>query len=409
MSVRPLSSANRPESTFTVVPPDKRAHAQQIFDLVALQWRDDLGRHCRDGRINYSHYDWNTSRVGVIGDNIVTHYGVYDTTIRVGSSRVRAAGVNLVVTHPDHRKQGLMPKTIWASIEAMRSRGYDISIVANAVESYYERFGYVVAWPEVHYFVRTEDLPTERPTARLRTFNTRHRPIMADLYNAENANVTGTAVRPTFLRTKEPGDLQGYLMLDHQSNITGYIIYDVVSRGSAVWHYDSAGDPEERLRIFGQIARRLDAEEVRFNRLPFSTTLASRLRLRSCYSESKYVQSGGWMIQIINLRTLFEKLAAELSARLARSSMARWSGDLRISTRNESITLTIESGHITVGPSMDSEHSIEGGEEIALLVMGTEAPHETTTAAATRLTGDAACLIEVLFPSQSPQMGNADL
>ena len=107
---------------------------------------------------------------------VVTHFGVYDLTVRVGSARVAAAGVNLVVTHPDYRKQGLMPKTIWSSIEAMRDRGYDISIVANAVENYYERFGWRAAWPETHYYIAPESLPNEKPSVRLRKWNTRSRP-----------------------------------------------------------------------------------------------------------------------------------------------------------------------------------------------------------------------------------------
>ncbi|MEO5953587.1 MAG: GNAT family N-acetyltransferase [Chloroflexia bacterium] len=188
-------------SILTIAAPNKRADAERIFDLVAEQWRDDLRDQCRAGRINFSHYDWQTSRVGIIDEKLVTHFGVYDLNIRIASAVVRAAGVNLVVTHPDYRKQGLMPRTIWSSIEGMRAGGYDISIVANAVERYYERFGWRVAWPETHYFISPDDLPTQLPTVRLRRWNTRTRPILSDLYNAENRLLTGTAVRPTFLRT----------------------------------------------------------------------------------------------------------------------------------------------------------------------------------------------------------------
>ena len=91
---------------------------------------------------------------------VVTHFGVYGLTVRVGSARVAAAGVNLVVTHPDYRKQGLMPKTIWSSIEAMRDRGYDISIVANAVENYYERFGCARPGPKPTTISRPKACPT---------------------------------------------------------------------------------------------------------------------------------------------------------------------------------------------------------------------------------------------------------
>ena len=411
-ALRPSSFVLRPDTApFTVTAPDKRAHAERIFDLVAEQWRDDLRVQCRQGRIHHSHYDWRTSRVGLVDGNLVTHFGVYDLTVRVGGSHARAAGVNLVVTHPDYRKQGLMPKTIWSSIEAMRRNGYDLSIVANAVERYYERFGWRVAWPETHYFIAPGDLPSERPSVRLHRWNTRHRPALADLYNAEHDGLTGTAVRPTFLRTKEPGELYGYLMLGDGGVVLGYIIYDIVSRGSALWHYDSAGDPDERLRALGMLARKLDVDEVRFNRLHHHSPLARRLRALHCYSETRYAPSGGWMIQIVNLRSLFDKLAPELSRRLSRSQVASWRGDLLISTRNESVALRIDRSAVSVSPidTQTPEHAIEGGEEIALLVMGTESPLEITSSAHTTLKGAAPDLLPTLFPKQYPQMGNADL
>lgn len=399
-------------SPLTIAAPSKRTHAERIFDLVAEQWRDNLRDQCREGRINFSHYDWQTSRIGIIGDQVVTHFGVYNLNIRIASAVVRAAGVNLVVTHPDHRKQGLMPRTIWASIEAMRSAGYDISIVANAVERYYERFGWRVAWPETHYFISPDDLLTQPPTVRLRRWNTRTRPILSDLYNAENSLLTGTAVRPTFLRTKEPDELNGYLMLDSSGSTVGYIIYDVVSRGTAFWHYDSAGDPDERLRVLAMLARKdTNIDEIRFNRLHHNSALARRLRTLHSYSESRYAPSGGWMIQIINLCSLFEKLLSLLSRRLASSHLNTWRGNLTIATRNERITLEIDRTSITIAPTPDEDptHSIEGGEDIALLVIGTESPIETTSINNTTLKGDAPQLIETLFPKQYPQMGNADL
>lgn len=377
---------------------------------MAEQWRDDLHEQCREGRIFHSHYDWQASRVGLVNGQVVTHFGVYDITMHIGSARVAAAGVNLVVTHPDYRKQGLMPKTIWASIEAMRALGYDISIVANAVEDYYERFGWRVAWPETHYYIAPDALPNEKPGVRLRKWNTRSRPALADLYNAENSGLTGTAVHPTFLRTKEPGELHGYLMLDDTGDIVGYLIYDIVSGGRALWHYESAGDPTERLLALSLIARRLDVEELRFNRLHHNSPLARKLRTFDCYSETKYAPSGGWMVQIINLRTLFEKLAPELSLRLSRSRLATWRGSLELATRTERITLLIDRSDVSVAGANDyAEHAIEGGEEIALLALGTEAPDEITSSAGTVLRGDASQLVEVLFPRQYPQMGNADL
>jgi predicted N-acetyltransferase YhbS len=397
-----------------IIAPNKRKHAESIYALVAEQWREDLRRHAREGRIHRSHYDWATSRIGLADDRVVAHFGVYNITMRIGTARVATAGVNLVVTDPDYRKRGLMPATIRASMAAMRERGYDLSIVCNAIPNYYTRFGYVSAWPECDFFVRTRDLPHEPPTYELRAFNTRHRQELADLYNAENDNITGTAVRPTFLRTKEPDDLLGYTWSGENGALLGYVIYDIVSNGHAVWHYDSAGDPDERLRVLAQIARREDADEVRFNRLPYSSPLAVRIRTANCTAELTYRPTGGWMAYIVNLKTMFEKLSGELSRRLSCSELANWRGTLVISTGREEVALQINRSHIEVqasedGEPLQSKHSLHGGEYVAQLVLGSEEPGELIAAHQMQLTGDAPRLTEILFPAQWPQMGNADL
>lgn len=396
-----------PESV-SIVAPGKRKHAEQIFDLVALQWRDDLKQHAREGRINHSHYDWRTSRVAIAEGRVVAHFGVYNLTMRIGTARVATAGVNLVVTDPDFRKRGLMPSTIRASLEAMRKNGYALSIVCNAIANYYPRFGYVSAWPECDVEVRTRDLPHDPPGFRLHKFTPRHRPELARLYNAENSTLTGTVMRPTFLRTKEPGDLYGYTW-GVEGVIQGYVMYDITSNGRAVWHYDSAGDPGERLKVLSLIARREGCEEVRFSRLHPDSTLARKIRTFNSTTEETYRPTGGWMVRIINLRSLFVKLVGELSRRLECSHLARWSGDLLISTDNEQVRLSIDRSRVDILPTGEAEHAIRGGEAIARLVLGSGEPDELVQAHNMELTGDALQLAHVLFPAQHPQMGNADL
>lgn len=390
--------------------PGKRKHGEKIYELVAEQWRDDLRRHAREGRINYSHYDWNTSRIAVDESKVVAHFGVYNLAMRIGTARVAAAGVNLVVTDPNYRKRGLMPNTIRASMEAMRENGYDISIVCNAIAGYYTRFGYVSAWPEHDVFIRLRDLPNEPPTYKLRKFKPRHRQDLADLFNAENSTVTGTAVRPTFLRTKEPDDLLGFTWADESGATAGYLIYDIVSNGKAVWHYDSAGDPDERLRVLALIARREGCDEVRFNRLPYNSLLARKVRTMNSTTEITYRPTGGWLVRIINLRTLLEKMADELSSRLRCSYLHGWSGNLMIANNSEKVTLSIDNSRVTLLPNnTQSMHSITGGEGLARLFIGSEEPSELIAEHSMEISGDAPALVGALFPAQHPQMGNADL
>ena len=111
-------------------------HGESIYALLALHWQgiDDV---CRNGRIAHSHLDWNVSRIGLIGERIVTYWGVYDLQMRIGTARVRTAGVNLPVTHPDHRGRGQMAQTVVSSLEAMRAQGYGLSVINNRTPTFH--------------------------------------------------------------------------------------------------------------------------------------------------------------------------------------------------------------------------------------------------------------------------------
>jgi len=379
-----------------------------LFEILNLEW-DGIDESLRAGQIAGSYYDWRTARVGLLDGQLVTHFGVYDITMRIGIARARTAGVNLVATHPEYRRRGLMAQTGRAAVAAMRAHEYDLSLICNGTAGYYGRFGYVFAWPEVDFVIQTEHLPAGPLDVELRTCATEQRADFAALYNRENETVTGTAVRPTFPRGKHPGNGRGYFWTDACGATGGYIFCDVHESSSTLWHDDSAGDVERRLRALGELARRNGCAQVRFERLPYHSAMGRQLRRMSCRVESKYVQDGGWMVQIVNLPSLFQKLAPELSRRLSRSDLAGWSGELLLVGSGEAITLSVDRGHVRVAPAADSLHAIEAGDALAQLAIGADSPDATVESASIRLSGDAGRLLPVLFPAQHPQMSNDDL
>ncbi|MSS70366.1 MAG: GNAT family N-acetyltransferase [Candidatus Latescibacteria bacterium] len=100
------------------------------FNVIAL----DREKHREalaaiSSRMTERHVDWETSRVGLIDNTMVTNWGVFEITLRIGTARVKAAGVDCVETHSEYRKLGLMRKTALSSLEAMRQNGYDISLL----------------------------------------------------------------------------------------------------------------------------------------------------------------------------------------------------------------------------------------------------------------------------------------
>jgi Acetyltransferase (GNAT) domain len=391
-----------------IIQPDPVAHGDALFALLDLEW-PGIDESLRAGQILHSHYDWNTARIGLFGDRPVAHFGVYDITMRIGGARVRAAGVNLVATHSAERGRGLMTQIGHAAVAAMRAHGYDLSVICNGTERYYGRFGYVFGWPEHDFVIQTEDLPNDPPNVELYECATEQRTDFAALYNRENDTVTGTAVRPTFPHGKHPGNGRGLYWTDERGAAGGYIFFDVHEPSSTLWHDDSAGDVDQRLQLLGTLARRLGCAQVRCERLAYRSALGRRLRQLNCRAEAKYVQGGGWMVQIINLGSLLEKLAPELERRLAGSRLAGWRGDLLVAGGDTQATLAIERGRVRVASPREAPHVLQAGPALAQLVVGTDTPYELAATAPIELSGDAGMLLPILFPAQNPQMSNDDL
>lgn len=114
------------------------------------------------------------------------------------------------------------------------------------------------------------------------------------------------------------------------------------------------------------------------------------------------------MITTINLASTLTKLAGEFSARLKDSCAAGWRGKLLIADANEQATLLIDRSRVEVGPAAQTEHCVAGGNRVARLLIGSDEPGEVVRDADMKLTGDAAQLVEILFPNRHPCQGQWD-
>jgi ribosomal protein S18 acetylase RimI-like enzyme len=358
-----------------------------------------------------SHYDWRASRIGLLDGQLVTHFGVWDYQMRIGTARVRTGGIGAVATHGDFRKRGLMDRTARACVAAMRELGYDFSMLFG-IDNFYHRFGYTRAWIESDYHLRVGDLPKQPPTRPLRKFRLRPRADLAELFNRCHAGVTGTAVRPTYTRRWYGSGVkndQGFLWLGAGRKPAGYVI--VRDRGAHLDVSEAVGDPEQVLRAVGALARRFGVEEVHFNMLPYTTPLARRLRAGTCALACRFQRCGGAMLRLINLPQALRKMSGELTRRLRASPLAGWRGQLVVSDAEDAVVLAVSGGRVAVLPYVPRgrpTYGIYGGDEMAQLLLGTTDPFEIAAGHQTRITGDARRLLPFLFPDQHPLLHLAD-
>ncbi|MHC4983048.1 MAG: GNAT family N-acetyltransferase [Planctomycetota bacterium] len=394
----------RKEQLVLIRPVPKR-HAEAIFDLTGKTFGDywNWVARCRQKFIVGDCCDWRASTIGLIGEKVVTHWGIRKCRMRIGRAVVRVAGVGDVATHGEMRRRGLMARTAIAGVEATRQAGYDMSLLFG-LSDFYHRFGFVSAWPSQRYVVAAERLPAGPPGVKLRKVPNIGRPDLARLYNRFHARLTGTAVRGSSAAGKGLG---GYVWTDRAGRAAGYVCVRV-ARG-AVDCVDAAGQAEQVLRVLSSLARRHKVREVCFGALHYDSDLAKLLRRSFCRLEIQYAASGGAMIRTLNLASTLRKISSQLSWRLKHSDLAGWRGKLLVADPRERVVLRINRSKVEIVPAGGPfKHAIRGGEEIAQLLIGADEPKEVAETGKMRLTGDAPGLINVMFPNQHPMLAAPD-
>jgi hypothetical protein len=297
----------------------------------------------------------------------------------------------------------------------MTASGYDMTILFG-IDNCYDRFGYVRAWGMSYYSIPVADLPKERPAARLQAFKVVQRDDVDALANREQEGLTGTAVRPLYRNFYYARmTRKGMLWRDDKKRLAGYIFYEKMGKSLEV--AEMGGDVEQGLHAMRVVAEKCNCDIVRFqNTLHHESQLARRLRRMNSKVETNFKTNGGPMIRTLHLEETLRKMEGELAKRLAASPVAGWKGRLALSDPREKVVLEIGRGKVAVaaagqsgaGAGSATPHSLVGGEHVAQLLIGTNAPMETVEESGMTLKGDAAALVAALFPEQHPMIGACD-
>jgi predicted N-acetyltransferase YhbS len=389
--------------------PNRENDVLKLTDLLCKTFSAGLGywpaeSAANNGYLLNSNYDWNASRIGKLGSEIVTHFGIWNFQIRVGRARVRVAGIGAVATHHYYRKKGLLRQTANAALTALAGSDYDISFLFG-IPNFYEQFGYRRAWTWLNATIETNQILARPIPGRLERSRSAVREDLAVLYNRENANLTGTAVRPSFPSGNPFVQSQVYVW-KHERQPNGFVF--VCPRGNTLDMRSWAGDPETILSVVKRLAGPRGVSTIQFQWIHYKSKLSQFLRRQNCTFKSDYRSSGGPMVRMVSLLRFVTRLRPELEDRLRRSHLSAWHGDLLIDNSSEAVTLRIDQGKIEVLPAAPCRNSISGGEAIAQLMFGTDEPSETIAEGRIRLRGHAKNLVPVLFPNEYPALSAWD-
>lgn len=411
-----------------IIAPDRTRHFDELCDLSAKVFSHDQGYYpfldyCRQTYYHQSSYDWSASRIAVVAGRIAAHVGVWAYDMRVGGAWLKTGGIGAVLTEPRHRRRGLGAQVFRATQEAMRQAGYLYSVLFG-IRNYYHRFGYAVIWGRTTYRIDPENMPKEPlklrmgklPLAEVLCGNGQ----AMKLYRRDHGNHTGMARRPMYCNPANSWPdrvLTG--LFDPAGKMHGYLV--TRKRGKDLEVFEASGfaspcSPGQLLAAAGVLARKQGCGSVSTYFMSPAHPLCQLLRRSDCRAETQYSSNGGTMGWVVDLAGALETMTPELNARLADSALAGYSGRLRVVGGDQTVTLVISRGSVSVaagGASVSRVPSklagvIHAGPASARLLVGSEHPQALAVQGEIRFQGDALRLAEVLFPDQQPSIGALD-
>ena len=395
--------------------------AEQLYDAAAKVFAGvgyfNYLRFCRQAYFAASTYDWNVSRVAEVDGQIVSHVGVWEYRMRVGGARLRTGGIGAVMTIDDYRRRGLSSRCMRSMLKAMRDAGYDYTVLFGR-RDFYDRFGYVQAWPEAAYTVELADLPDTKLRLSLRKVSLAEalceRGAVMRIYNRENATRTGSAERPIYYSAGSGlwHDYKCTTLNDSAGRVRGYLVTHIAGESLEVEEAGGLGagcGVGQLLAGVRRLAIRSRCRRVCTHHIAHDHPLCCALREGTCRAELRYIRSGGPMAAVVNLRQCLEALGGELSDRLGRSAMKNFRGAVTIAGTGEQATLKIANGQVRVAPRvMATPNRIVAGHSAARLIIGSEPPAVLAEQSAVKFRGAGLGLAEALFPHQWPMLSAID-
>ena len=126
------------------------------------------------------------------GPKLVASYGAIPFTMRANGRAMAMAGVTIVGTLPEYRRQGLLRRIVEQSFKDMKQRGQTVAALWASQAAIYQRYGYSLCAAQRRYEVDTVDMTllSEVPTGyQVRREATADAvPTLKDLYRTFIAN-----------------------------------------------------------------------------------------------------------------------------------------------------------------------------------------------------------------------------
>lgn len=273
------------------------------------------------------------------------------------------AMLEIVATHPDYRKRGLIRAQIAAFHEAVVDQNFDLSII-EGIPYYYRQFGYGYASDHASSdaisISRIPDLPPHVAPVRLRPATAEDIPHLARFYDATMAAldiatrrdeatwryILTAAEHPLYI-VEQNDDVAGYACIWRQPN------GDIRIAESGIPSADTAF-------ALLHLCKQVTANEILI-RWPQESTL---IQVSRSLGGAK-LPDDQWLIRLNNLPRLLTKLAPLFEERLSQSAHAGFAGDVIINLFRQAYQLCFAAGKLAEVKELgfvDASMGADGGD-----------------------------------------------
>ncbi|MBV9230915.1 MAG: GNAT family N-acetyltransferase [Chloroflexi bacterium] len=348
---------------------------------------------------------------------------IFERTLRMGTARLVTGCIGDVVTHPEHRKQGIATALMQDAINYALSHKYSL-LLLDGIPKFYHRYGYCDVFDlSIHDIDRSAVLaqPSSPYTVRPATID--DAPSLLALYDQHYGPYTGSFVRSLerqihLLQHRSPHN-PILLAVDSADCPQGYLFFwRGADRSQA--HELAVNDWPAVLALLQYHAQLLDSTDapafLRY-RLPVTAPvlqwLVDYLEVPdtspwreepvtgwAVLSHTYHHRYTGWMARPAHLPTLIQAVLPEWQARWQRSLLC-WSGTINLTVGKEVYALRINSNELQLldQPGEDTHtvqlspqaftQSLFGYRPVSRLVQSGEQP----------ITNDLLTVLNVLFPT----------
>lgn len=196
------------------------------------------------------------------GHVLLGGYQHHERWLGLGSVRIRTGYVGAVVTHPDHRGQGVASALMRDGVEHARARRQAL-VVLRGIPDFYHRFGYVDVMEVTEHLVDRAAVAALPPSeCRTRPATLDDAPALLDLYERHNARYPGYCLRTLehqeHLMRHRRADCAPIVAVDAAGQVRGYAL--VAASGDGSRAIEAAGDTgPSTLALLQHHARQLDS------------------------------------------------------------------------------------------------------------------------------------------------------